>query len=291
MVDDAARQQRRGRAPVEPHEGHRRLEGVAHASGYGVLQRFVAATVLQGLEALPRASASVPIDMSISPSRQTYAVCVQCKYTPYVYTVSRGMSRSLVGESEQKMRSALKVIDAFGECVCWLDEVEKAFSGTKSSGEVDAGTTSNMFAAFLTWMQETKSSVLVMATANDVSKLPPEFIRAGRFDAVFWVDCPTISERIEIIKIMNRKYNSKIPTTFANQKLSGWTGAEIEQLAKDSLYDGVEAAYDAIVPLSRTMREEIKSLKDWAKSRARLANTPEDQPTKHRKLKSFKHAS
>ncbi len=88
---------------------------------------------------------------------------------------------------------------------------------------------------------------MVMATANDVSKLPPEFIRAGRFDAVFWVDCPTISERIEIIKIMNRKYESKIPTTYADQKLNGWTGAEIEQLAKDGLYDGVKSAYEAIV--------------------------------------------
>ena len=165
------------------------------------------------------------------------------------------------------MRSALKVIDAFGECICWLVEVEKAFAGTRSSGDVDAGTTANMFSAFLVWVQDIKSFVLVMATANDVSKLPPEFIRAGRFDAVFWVDCPIISERIEIIKIFNRKYGSKIPITSADQKLNSWTGAEIEQLAKDSLYDGVEAAYDAIVPLSRTMREEIKSLKDWAKSR------------------------
>jgi hypothetical protein len=198
---------------------------------------------------------------------------------------------SLVGESEQKMRSALKVIDAFGECVCWLDEVEKAFAGTRSSGDVDAGTTANMFSAFLTWMQETKSSVLVMATANDVQKLPPEFIRAGRFDAIFWVDCPTTTERVEIIKIMNHKYGSKILSTYANQKLNGWTGAEIEQLAKDSLYDGVEAAYEAIVPLSRTMREEIQSLKDWAKSRARLANTLEEEPSRKRKLKKFKQAS
>ena len=189
------------------------------------------------------------------------------------------------------MRSALKVIDAFGECVCWLDEVEKAFAGTRSSGDVDAGTTANMFSAFLTWMQETKSSVLVMATANDVQKLPPEFIRAGRFDAIFWVDCPTTIERVEIIKIMNRKYGSKILSTYANQKLNGWTGAEIEQLAKDSLYDGVEAAYEAIVPLSRTMREEIQSLKDWAKSRARLANTLEEEPSRKRKLKKFKQAS
>jgi hypothetical protein len=76
---------------------------------------------------------------------------------------------------------------------------------------------------------------------------------------------------------MNRKYTTDIPISFA-QKLAGFTGAEIEQLAKDSLYDGLDAAYDAIVPLSRTMREEIQKLKDWAKNRARLANTPEDQP-------------
>ena len=93
---------------------------------------------------------------------------------------------SLVGESEQKMRSALKVIDAFGESVIWIDEVEKAFAGTRSSGDTDAGTTANMFGAFLTWMQETKTSVMVMATANDISKLPPELVRAGRFDATFF---------------------------------------------------------------------------------------------------------
>ena len=197
---------------------------------------------------------------------------------------------SLVGESEQKMRSALKVIDAFGETIVWIDEVEKAFAGTRSSGETDAGTTANMFGAFLTWMQETKSSVLVMATANDISKLPPEFIRAGRFDATFFVDLPTTSERVEIIKIMNRKYNSKIPTSYS-QKLAGWTGAEIEQLAKDSLYDGLEAAYEAIVPLSRTMREEVQSLKDWAKTRARLANTLEEKPKDQRKLRAFNKAS
>ena len=90
---------------------------------------------------------------------------------------------------------------------------------------------------------------------------------------------------------MNRKYGSDIPINYANQKLSGWTGAEIEQLAKDCLFDGVESAYDAIVPLSRTMREEINSLKDWAKSRARLANTLEEQPAKQRKIKSFKRVS
>ena len=99
-------------------------------------------------------------------------------------------------------------------------------------GETDAGTTASMFGHFLTWMAETTASVLVMATANDITKLPPEFMRAGRFDATFFVDLPGLTERIEIIKIMNRKYGTDIPLDYA-QKLLGYTGAEIEQLAKD----------------------------------------------------------
>ncbi len=181
---------------------------------------------------------------------------------------------SLVGESERKMRQATQVIDAFGEAVIWLDEVEKGFAGSKSSGETDAGTTANMLGYFLTWMQETKTSVMIMATANDITKLPPEFMRAGRFDATFFVDLPSTSERIEIIKIMNRRYKTDLPLELS-QKLQGYTGAEIEQLAKDSLFEGLENAHEALVPLSRTMREDIQSLRDWAKTRARKANTQE----------------
>jgi len=193
---------------------------------------------------------------------------------------------SLVGESERKMREATQVIDAFGEVIVWIDEVEKVFSGVKSSGDTDGGTTAAMFGHFLTWMQESNTSAIVMATANDISKLPPEFIRAGRFDATFFVSLPSTLERVEIIKIMNRKYGSKIPVNYA-QKLNGWTGAEIEQLAKDSLYDGIEDAYKAIVPLSRTMKTEIDALQTWAKTRARMANTPEDEPAEQRKIRSL----
>ncbi len=125
-------------------------------------------------------------------------------------------------------------------------------------------------------MQETQSPVLVMATANNVKELPPEFMRAGRFDAMFFVDIPTITERGEIIQIMNTRYGSEIPEGFA-ENLLGWSGAEIEQLAKDSLFDGLQAAHESIVPLSRTMKEEITALREWAKTRARKANAPEDE--------------
>jgi AAA+ superfamily predicted ATPase len=182
---------------------------------------------------------------------------------------------SLVGESEKRMRQATATIDAFGKAVVWMDELEKSFSGVKSSGQSDGGTTAGMFGHFLTWLQETKSPVLVMATANDISSLPPEFMRAGRFDAMFFVDLPTTKERQKIIRIMNARYGSLISEDQVHT-LQGWTGAEIEQLAKDSLFDGLEAAIQNIVPLSKTMKEDIGSLRDWAKTRARRANEMQD---------------
>jgi SpoVK/Ycf46/Vps4 family AAA+-type ATPase len=139
-----------------------------------------------------------------------------------------------------------------------------------------------MLGHLLTWMQETTSSVFIMATANDISKLPPELIR--RFDATFFVDLPTRSERVDIIQIMNRKWGSEIPEDYA-EKLSGYTGAEIEQLAKDSLFDGLEEALKSLIPLSRTMKEDVQSLKDWAKTRARIANIKDDEPEDQRKLR------
>ena len=164
-----------------------------------------------------------------------------------------------MGESERKIRQATATIDAFGNAVVWLDEIDKGFAGVKSSGKTDGGTTSAMFGHFLTWMQETISPVLVMATANNIQELPPEFLRAGRFDAMFFVDIPTIEERKQIINNMNRRYGSAIPDEYATQ-LNGWTGAEIEQLAKDSLFDGLEGALKTIVPLSKPWRKPGNSL-------------------------------
>lgn len=197
------------------------------------------------------------------------------------------VKNSLVGESERRMRLAVKTIQAFGNCVCWIDEIDKSFSGSKSSGETDAGTTASLFGTFLTFMSENTSPVLVMATVNNISALPPEFLRAGRFDAVFFVDLPGLKERREIIAIMNRKYRSSIPLGYA-EKLNGYTGAEIEQLAKDSLYDGLEESFKALIPLSRTMREEINALREWAKTRARIANTPDDKPEEQRRIRPLK---
>ena len=189
---------------------------------------------------------------------------------------------SLVGESERKIRMATDTIDAFGKAVIFMDEIDKVFAGVKSSGYTDGGTTASMFGYLLTWLQETKSPILVMATANNIRQLPPEFLRCGRFDSLFFVDLPTTEEKKRIINIMNAKYGSQIPESYATT-LEGWSGAEIEQLAKDSLFDGLEEAAKNIIPLSRTMKEEIEGLRKWAETRARTANTRDHEITQHPK--------
>ena len=184
------------------------------------------------------------------------------------------LKNSLVGESEKRMREATKVIEAIGEAVVWLDELEKQFAGIHSSGHTDGGTTSGMFSHWLTWMQETSAPVLIMATANDVSGMPPEFLRAGRFDKLWFVDLPTLSERRDILKIMNRRFGAEIPLHYA-EKLAGYSGSEIEAVVKDSLFTDFDTALREVVPLSRLMREKIESIRKWASGRAQCANTPE----------------
>jgi hypothetical protein len=216
---------------------------------------------------------------------------LSCKATasilgwPLIRLDISGLKNSLVGESERRVREATRVIDAFGDCVVWLEELDKVFSGVQSSGQTDSGTSASMFSHMLTWMSETRSNVVLMGTANNVSNLPPEFLRAGRFSAVFFVDLPTLTERKEIIRIMNARYGSEIPEEYA-QRLDGFSGAEIEEIARDSLFDGLEAAMNAVVPLSRTMRESISVLREWAKTRARIANSPEPETTELRKIRT-----
>ena len=214
-----------------------------------------------------------PAPGSLCPARQLHRLL----NWPLIRLDIGALKGSLVGESERRMRDATQIINAFGNAVIWIDELEKAFAGTRSSGETDGGTTSAIFGYFLTWLQETTAPILVMATANNISQLPPEFIRSGRFDAIFFVDLPQLKERQQIIEIVNRKWSAAIPAEFA-ERLNGYTGAEIEQIAKDSLFDGVEPAITSLIPLSRVMKEDINALKDWARNRARTANTPEDIP-------------
>lgn len=202
----------------------------------------------------------------------------------------------VVGSSEQNMRSALKTAEATAPCILWLDEIEKGFSGV--SGDGDSGTSSRVFGSFLTWMQEKTAPVFVIATANKVDKLPPEFLRKGRFDEIFFVDLPTDHERRDIwsLHIAKRLTNSLAAGVSVTEELldtlsaasEGYAGAEIEQAVVAALFDAFAdrramtpedliRAVRNMVPLSVTQAEEIQRVRTWAATRAVAATATEDR--------------
>ena len=145
----------------------------------------------------------------------------------------------LVGQSESNLRSVVQTAEAIAPCVLWIDEIEKGFSGTRSSNATDGGTSSRVFGSFISWMQEKKSPVFVVATANDVSQLPPEMLRKGRFDELMFVDLPNQQEREAIWEIQIRHYGRE-PQDFKVEELArateGLTGSEIENAFVEALY-------------------------------------------------------
>ncbi|MBX3113005.1 MAG: AAA family ATPase [Fimbriimonadaceae bacterium] len=189
---------------------------------------------------------------------------------------------SLVGQSEQNMRRAIKIAESLAPCVLWIDELEKGFAGM-GSGVSDSGTTARVFSTFLTWMQEKTKPVFLIATGNNVQQLPPELMRKGRFDEIFFVDLPDTKEREEIFRIHLSK-RKRDPKKFKVAELAkvtaGFSGAEIEQLVVGALnhaffadrevtFKDIKEEAETQVPLSRMMSEDITALREWATLRAR----------------------
>jgi len=195
---------------------------------------------------------------------------------------------SLVGQSEGNLRAVIGTVEAMAPCVLWIDELEKGFSGSRSSGVSDGGTASRVFGAFLSWLQEKTAPVFVVATANDVTQLPPELLRKGRFDELFFIDLPNQEEREAIWQIQIAKYGREAAAfdlVALAKATEGWTGSEIEQAFIDALYDafsrreeptdlGIALQLGELVPLSKLMGEPIQALRQWAKGRARPATRP-----------------
>ena len=194
---------------------------------------------------------------------------------------------SLVGESEERARRALHLAETVAPCIVWIDEMEKALA----HGGLDSGTSMRVFGAILTWMQEKTAPCFVVATANDIASLPPELLRKGRFDEIFFLDLPTQAERREIFSVHLRK-RGRIPADFDLEKLAeytaGYVGSEIEQAIIDAMYIGfndqrrefttadILAAVKRQVPLSISQRETIGGLRNWLREgRAQSASFQE----------------
>lgn len=177
-----------------------------------------------------------------------------------------GLKGSLVGETEKKTRLATKTIDAFGKCIVGIDEIEKAFGGTGKGMAHE--TSEGILGHFLTWMQERKTDAIVVATANNLDILPPEFLRSGRWDAIFFVNLPNQNEVKSIIQIKNKEFNSKLPTNqdFCKRLFKEkWSGAEIEQLAKDIHFeDNIEDAMNNIPILAQYRENDLNKIKEKA---------------------------
>lgn len=198
---------------------------------------------------------------------------------------------SLVGSSEENVRKAIQTAEAIAPSILWLDELEKGFSGVQSSGQTDSGTTARVFGTFLTWLQEKESPVFVVATSNNIQGLPPELLRKGRFDEIFFIDLPFFNERKEIFKIHLQKKERDL-AQFDIEEMAGMTegysGSEIEQIVIAGLYDAFDNNRDLtqadiihnikeIIPISQTMKENIDSIKEWAKIRAKRASIGNDE--------------
>lgn len=192
-----------------------------------------------------------------------------------------------VGASENNIRQAIATAEAVAPCVLWIDEIEKGLN--TGGGEKDGGTNSRVFSTILTWMQEKTKPVFVVATANDISHLPPEFLRKGRFDEIFFVDLPNHEERKHIFKIHLNKHGQSGISNFDElaDKSKFFNGAEIEETVKEAMFISyienpdttivtskhLLKAIAPIVPLAQTMKNKIDGLRQWASTRARSASS------------------
>ena len=202
----------------------------------------------------------------------------------------------IVGSSEENMRKAIATVEAVAPSILWIDEIEKGLNGTSSYN--DSGVSSRIFATFLTWMQEKTAPVFVIATANNINRLPPELLRKGRFDEIFFVDLPSFKERMEIFRVHLRKRLKNdevcIKIKHNNEEIikklaiatEGFIGSEIEQIVISALYDAFfenrplefsdfEKAISNTVPLSSTQKEQILAIREWANVRAVCASSKE----------------
>jgi SpoVK/Ycf46/Vps4 family AAA+-type ATPase len=194
---------------------------------------------------------------------------------------------SLVGQSESRTRQTIQLTEALAPCILWMDEIDKAFAGM-GNNSTDSGTSQRVFGTILTWMQEKSSPVFIVATANNIHALPPELLRKGRFDEIFFINLPTCEERKQIFTVHLQQFRPDSLREFDIDRLAeiaiDFSGAEIEQAIIEAMYrafhqnrdvttDDISNAVRDTFPLASTAREQISFMQAWAaQGRARSAS-------------------
>lgn len=260
-------------------------QGAAGFESLGGLERLKAYTSKAALSSKSRGAILLGVP---GGGKTAFALALGTELGLPVYLWDLGrLFGSLVGESEAAARRAIRAIEAAGRCVLLIDEIEKGAAGMGSSGATDSGVTARTMGSVLTWLSDRKpGGAYVLATSNDVTKLPPELTRAGRWDATFFVDLPLPHEREAIYDIHAKRFGITEP--FPAGLTEGWTGAEIECLCQQAsmLNCSIEEASTYVVPLSRSRGEEIRQLRDWAAGRCIAASAPvTENTTKVRRIR------
>jgi AAA+ superfamily predicted ATPase len=268
-------------------------QGLAHVGGLANLKAWLARRGAAFSEAARRFGLPEPKGLLLlgvqgcGKSLTAKAVAGQWRLPLLRLDMGRIFS-GFVGSSEENLRKAIHVAESVAPVVLWVDEIEKGLSGAQGSGASDGGVSARVFGTLLTWLQEKTAPVFVVATANRIDALPPELLRKGRFDEIFFIDLPDAAERREILDIHVRR-RSRDPAAYDLAALArqaeGFSGAELEAAVVSGLYEAfaegtdltqrhLERAVGESLPLSVTMREDIGHLRAWASSRTRPASAP-----------------
>jgi SpoVK/Ycf46/Vps4 family AAA+-type ATPase len=272
-------------------EFYEATETIDHVGGLGNLKRWLekrqqAFTEKARTYGLPHPKGILLLGVQGCGKSLIARTCASLWKFPLLRLDLGSLFSSQVGSSEESTRRALSLVSVIAPAVLWIDEIEKGLSGLGSSNYSDAGVTARVVGTILTWLQEKSAPVFVIATANTVTNLPPELLRKGRFDEIFFLDLPDLDERKMIFRIHLEKRNRNhqdFNLQLLAESCPDYSGAEIEQAIIAGLYDAFDegrplADEDILrnlqnqVPLSMTMHEQIAALRKWAKTRARTAS-------------------
>jgi len=249
---------------------HRGRESFDDLGGLGSLKDFCRRALQPGRQVKPRGVLLLGVPGS---GKSAFAKALGNETgRPTLLLDIGALMGSLVGQSESNLRHALRIAEAMSPCILFVDEVEKALSGVGSQG--DSGVSTRLFGTLLTWLSDRESDVFFIGTSNDISKLPPEFTRAERFDAVYFLDLPNVAEKDAIWSLYRSHFN--IPQSQIRPDDTSWTGAEIKACCRLATLLDIPLTQAArnVVPVAVTAAESVEKLRSWATGRCLCANNP-----------------